>query len=180
MNKIVVLIYCVLNFTCFQKGYACTCDWQGAFLKMANDSEITARVKVVEHLNKIETYDDSIPKQMIVEVLEVLKGSEDRKLIKIWGGIGMSCRPYLSIFSIGSEWILNLEIYDRRQIEKQNIEYSINKCGETFLKVVNKKLQGILFPENESLIKKGGKEIWKYKTQKISLAAFRRELYKTE
>ena len=43
---------------------------------------------------------------MEVEILDIYKGTEERKSVTVWGDPGHLCRPYLSTFKEGGNYII--------------------------------------------------------------------------
>lgn len=162
---------CLLNLFCLGPMLACSCDWEGPFMEMSLESDLAARVKVLEHQKMMEIYEDSIPNAMIVEILEVFKGEEKRKQVKVWGDNGFLCRPYLSMFPIGSEWIVNLHKGEQIIDGAEKEDFSISICGETVLPIKDGQVDGVIFSRN--VIK--GTEGFRVLTQKINLAALKEE-----
>ena len=66
---------------------------------------------------------------MDVAVIEVLKGGEDRREIRVWGDSGALCRPYVTAFPRGTRWIFAL----KRLGEPTARDYAISVCGEYWL-----------------------------------------------
>lgn len=77
---------------------------------------------------------------MTVEIVKKYKGSESRKKIKIWGDDGALCRPYVSIFEIGSYYLIApYSITKDSGIEKAG-DFSFFSCHTDFLLVDRKKM----------------------------------------
>ena len=95
MNRILLFGFLVCIAT---KNFACDCEYQGSFLKMSEHTPLVAMIKVTKYLTFKEIYDVKTPLSMEVELIEVYKGSESRKLVTVWGDNGILCRPYLSEF----------------------------------------------------------------------------------
>jgi hypothetical protein len=68
---------------------------------------------------------------MDVTIVEVLKGTETRRVIRVWGDDGALCRPYVSAFPRGTRWILAL----KRLREPAAQDYVISICGDFWLEV---------------------------------------------
>jgi len=166
MKTLILLLFGLLNAVYSPISPNCSCDWEGPFIEMAKESDLVARIKVLDHQEMMEIYEDSIPNAMIVEVMEVYRGTEQRKEVKIWGDNGFLCRPYINIFPIGSEWILSLQKGEQSIEGEAEDDYSIYICGESGLHAVDGQVKGIIFPGN---VDKLGDGIT-YKTQEISLS----------
>jgi hypothetical protein len=121
---------------------ACSCSWEGPFLKVVTQSEYVIRGMVKEHLNagKGGTRED-----MNVEVLEVLKGNYAGKTIRIKGNYGWLCRPPVTQFPVGTEWILAIN----GPGSKPGVDGgpAISACGQYWLQVVNSKATGNITDE---------------------------------
>ena len=68
---------------------------------------------------------------MDVTIVEVLKGTETRRVIRVWGDDGALCRLYVSAFPRGTHWILAL----KRLREPAAQDYVISICGDVWLEV---------------------------------------------
>src|SRR5688572_19580500 len=98
---------------------ACSCTWSGPLLTVGPRTELIVRAKVL-------SYHASA---MDVEVIEMLKGVSNSRRIRIWGDNGAQCRPYVSRFPIGTEWILAVS----PNLEPESApagDYAISVCGE--------------------------------------------------
>lgn len=69
-------------------SFACDCNYQGAFLKVAPNTKLVALVKVTKYLLYEDIYDKKTPMSMEAEIIETYKGSETRKTVIIWGDNG--------------------------------------------------------------------------------------------
>ncbi len=106
-----------------KSAFACSCMWAGPFSKVAPGKELIVLGEVMDH------YKNS----MDVKVIEVLKGTEDRKSIRIWGDNGALCRPYVSHFPVGTTWLL--AVFPMPEKTPGGREYAISVCGEFWLEV---------------------------------------------
>ena len=115
---------------------ACTCMWGGPFMKVAPASTLVVRGRILRH-----TGDGPVSKtEMDVEVLEVISGRTDKRVITVSGDNGILCRPYVSAFQIGTEWVLALMRAGRNIQDKG--DYAISICGTYWLKVIRGKVSG--------------------------------------
>ncbi|HEO64324.1 MAG TPA: hypothetical protein ENI73_00485, partial [Spirochaetes bacterium] len=98
----------ILILVCSKPLWPCSCDWIGPFLKMVKGSELVVRAKVLKYFPyKVKgNYLDH--KAMDIEIMEILKGEEVKKTIRVWGDDGALCRPYVNEFTIGKTYILAL------------------------------------------------------------------------
>ena len=125
---------------------ACTCAWAGPFTSVAPLADLVLRAKVL-------SYDKN---SMKVSVLEVLRGRESRRTIRIWGDNGAQCSPYVSNFPIGTEWIFavrkNSSGPDRGYFPRYRApedwekagDFRISICGEFWLHVAGSNADGIV------------------------------------
>jgi hypothetical protein len=98
---------------------ACRCIWAGPFTKVALATELVV-------LADVRSYERH---GMDVAVIEVLKGEEDRRTIRVWGDDGALCRPYVATFPRGTRWVFAL------QREPGSGDYAISGCGAFWLAV---------------------------------------------
>lgn len=136
----------VLVLTPIPSAQACTCAWAGPFASVALSADLVVRAKVL-------SYDKN---SMKVSVLEVLRGREWRRTIRIWGDNGAQCSPYVSSFPIGTEWVFAIRKTtsgaERGYFKRENVpgdwkkwgDYRISICGEFWLKVTGPNAIGIV------------------------------------
>jgi hypothetical protein len=98
---------------------ACSCTWGGPFTNVALRSDLIV-------LAEVRSYHRH---SMDVTIVEVLKGSETRRTIRVWGDNGALCRPYVTAFPRGSRWIFAL----RALREPDARDYVISICGDFWL-----------------------------------------------
>jgi len=113
---------------------------------------------------------------MEVEIIEVLKGEENRPSVKVWGDNGMMCRPYLSRFKEGSTWIIAFSKSNEKRghREETSKDYYISFCGEFWLQVIDQSVVGII--ENEEQYKKNNNSDYIPNTETMSLDDFRKKM----
>ena len=118
---------------------ACSCNYQGSFLKVSEQTPLVALVKVTKYLSFKDIYGTKTPMSMEVELIEVYKGKETRKTFIVWGDIGNLCRPYLSTFKEGQYYIIAFDngASGRGHPDEKNTDYSISICGAYWLTVDN-------------------------------------------
>ncbi len=112
---------------------ACSCSWAGPFLRVAGNAPVIVRVRVLDYHGRNREVDLA----MDVEVAEVLRGEVAAKQLRIWGDNGALCRPYVSGFPRGTEWILAIGRLqtDRRDPGAAPGDYFINGCGAYWVRV---------------------------------------------
>jgi len=96
---------------------ACSCMWSGPFTKVALGTDLVVLAEVRSYYRH----------SMDVALVEVLKGGEDRREIRVRGDSGALCRPYVTAFPRGTRWIFALKR------EPGTRDYIISVCGEYWL-----------------------------------------------
>ncbi len=107
---------------------ACRCLWAGPFTKVALGTDLVV-------LAEVRSYDRN---SMDVTVIEVLRGEEERRALRIWGDDGALCRPYVTLFPRGTRWIFALE----RERTPGSRDYAISGCGAFWLEVRGNQAMG--------------------------------------
>jgi hypothetical protein len=147
-------------------AFACTCgSVADPFLKVAPRSVLVVRVKILRH-----TGSGQIKTEMYVKVLETLAGKTTKNVISVSGDTGNLCRPYVSVFPVGTEWVLALHAANKdsglmREADKG--DYAISICGAYWLKVKDGKVIGNVDIDDHER---------KYPSQEITLKDLRRRL----
>jgi hypothetical protein len=116
--------------------FACSCDPNGNFSKVAPKTNLVVLVKINKYLTFQEFENDKIPMSMEVEIIEILKGRIQNKKIIVWGDNGILCRPYLTTFNEGEYYFLALYSTGNmmRQKEEKKTHYFVSVCGEYWMK----------------------------------------------
>jgi len=141
--KIIITIFLL---TISHTIFACDCDSQGNFLKVAPKTKLVALVKVTKYLTFKDIYEEKTPMSMEVEIIEICKGTETRKTVVVWGDIGNLCRPYLSRFDEGKYYVVAFDEGSdgsKGYVHKKEktTDYTISVCGEYWLNAdINKKI----------------------------------------
>ncbi len=144
IKKILLLLIILFFMSLNTNIYACSCEWNGPFFKVAKSTDLVALVKIKNY----GSFSGDMPMSMEVEIIELLKGDDNRKIVKVWGDTGVLCRPYLKWFQSDSIWVLSLfksqsEGYFRHPDEKEG-DYNISGCGEYYMKVKNDTVIGLI------------------------------------
>jgi hypothetical protein len=144
MKKILMILSFLFSISLIEKVNACSCDWIGPFFTVAKGTHLVVLAKIKNY----GSFSGNMPMSMEVEVIELIKGDDTRKIIKVWGDTGILCRPYLSRFQSDSIWVLSLfksrsEGYSRHPEEKEG-DYNISGCGEYYMKVKNDTVIGLI------------------------------------
>ncbi len=164
-------------------AHSCSCGSDGSSLiQLAKKSELVIRGKVLEYnwyqydlqgqryKNKQEP--KGRPLSMTVEVQEVYKGKITSRQVVVWGDNGMICRPYVTQFPIGTEWVFALS----PDSWTKKGEIAISVCGEYALQVQNNRVLMGQRRENQGIMDPviGGNP--KMKPQVVSLPELRKRL----
>jgi hypothetical protein len=122
---------------------ACSCGGAPGFFTASARAEVVVRGKVLSYQSN----------SMEVEVREVFKGATQPAKIRIWGDNGMQCRPYVTQFPIGTEWVFAVS----KEAGTPASDYVISVCGDFWVRAEKDTVEGVLTAKPET----------------ISLAAFR-------
>jgi hypothetical protein len=157
----IILGFSVLLLT--PSAYACSCaDNNHSFIQNAEKAKLVIRGKVLEyHWYKGDKSETRPPLAMTVAVKEVYAGATTSKTIMVWGDNGIICRPYVSQFPVGTEWVLALS----PDSWSKKGELAISSCGEYSLKVNGSNVMGKVID---------GSAKGKGKSQVMSLPSFRK------
>ena len=152
MKKALLITFLVLIST---TGFACSCDWGGNFIRTAKNAELVIKAKVIGrnfHLVKngkvfssIEEvvqetlkseYDNETDfyESIDLEIISVIKGNENRKIIKIFASDGSDCRSGVRGFKIGKTYLLTptLSKYSLWYLpNEKEADYFLWGCSET-------------------------------------------------
>lgn len=138
-----LLIFIILFQT--QVSFACGCTTDGSFLEVSTGAELIAVVEVENYLSFEEMMGEDVPMSMSVKIKNVLKGEESANEIVVWGNNGFMCSPYLSLFDVGTTWVMAFKAAPTEGHKDAKIEdYGISNCGENFLKVENSTVSGLI------------------------------------
>ncbi|MFZ5563624.1 MAG: hypothetical protein ACOZBW_06185 [Thermodesulfobacteriota bacterium] len=123
-------MFCLILAACLLTGAstagACSCQWRGPFLVVAQDAPLVVRGKIIRH------HAGPAP-VMDVWVAEVLKGGLLDSGLAVRMGDGMLCRPSMEGFPPGSEWILAIN----GPGAKPGDGLALSHCGEYWLRIEN-------------------------------------------
>ena len=118
-----------LAIVVFGSAVACECSDAGPFLDVAQSAALIVRGKVVAHVEH----------GLDVQIQDVYRGEESRRVIRVWGDNGRACRPYASRFADESEWVFAVS---RLSAEgalvyggESAADFEIWSCGEYALQV---------------------------------------------
>lgn len=138
MKKILL----TLTVTCIWTiGLPCTCKVEGNFLKMSKNVDLVAVVEVTGYGDSIvvDLGDKDFPtvqrpETIIFNVVKIIKGSDDRKELRVFGDDGQLCRPSIRDFTIGKYHVIGLYKCKNNKRISGVLEtpdyYSISICGQ--------------------------------------------------
>lgn len=151
-GRIVLGAVLLANLSLPSLASACSCTWGGPFSRVALGKELIVLGEVLDH------YKNS----MEVKVIEVIKGTEERRTFRIWGDNGALCRPYVSSFPIGTRWLLAIFALPEKTGEQPAAyregfssrpgkrEYAISVCGDFWLEVRGERAVGRVTVDHHS------------------------------
>jgi hypothetical protein len=132
--------------------YPCSCEWGGNFIVSTKNSPLVVKVKVIETLYHFEdgkTISDKNEREeyvllkeqeyylsIKVEVIQKLKGFEERKTFEIYGSNGFDCRESVGQFEPGKTYIFALHPSSNSEYNAPNEDeddYWIWGCSEHWL-----------------------------------------------
>jgi hypothetical protein len=143
----ILIGFSILLFAPSARGCSCFSDGS-SLVQLAKKSELVIRGKVLEYnwyqYNPLgqrykddrEQKEKGRPLSMTLEVQESYKGKPKSRQIVVWGDNGMICRPYVTQFPIGTEWVFALS--PDSWTEKGELAVSV--CGEYSLQVQNNRV----------------------------------------
>jgi hypothetical protein len=109
---------------------ACSCRFAGPFFTVRANAALIVRATVVRY----------VAHGMDVEVHETFKGAPDARTIRIWGDTGIQCRPYVTAFPVGTEWVFAVG----PSVHDTEVGYVISACGEYAVRVEKDVVSGRL------------------------------------
>jgi len=134
-----IIIVGISIFLLTPSAHACSCSGRRSFVESAEESELVVRGKVISYQwQKDVDQQKARPLAMTVEVEEVYKGKTKLGKITVWGDNGNQCRPYVTRFPIGTDWVLALS----NDSEDSQEELAISVCGEHWLQVQGRNVIG--------------------------------------
>ena len=154
MKKQIFTIILVLVSTL---TFACSCKWGGNFIKSAKHSELIVKAKVIKtfwHFENGKTSNNETDfekyvmntnqefyQSIQVEIIELIKGKEKRKVFEIYGSNGVDCRDSVHQFKIGKIYIFGIFKSQKTEYSQPNEDekdYAIWGCSEKWLEFLPK------------------------------------------
>lgn len=136
------MLFLTINIT-----FACECISSASFLDAAQSVELIVVAKVNKHtkFSKEPSYiynDQKFPIEMELEIIDKIKGEEEKKYISVRGDRGADCLRYIMDFPVKTEWVFAL-VRDKNS-------YAIVSCGDYALKVKNKMVYGSISQKDKA------------------------------
>ena len=149
--------------------FACSCKWGGNFISTSKYSEVIIKAKVIEMLwhfedgetlSSEESYGDYLIKtgkehyqSIRVEVIELIRGKEQRKTFEIYGSDGVDCRESIHLFEIDKIYIFGIYKTEKTEYSQPNEDendYAIGGCSENWLEYLSEtnELKGYIKGKN--------------------------------
>ncbi|KAB1153968.1 hypothetical protein F7018_15910 [Tenacibaculum aiptasiae] len=184
MKKIFVSL--LILFSSF--SYASDCNWGGNFIKASKYSELIVKVRVLDKYyhfednktinqkDKAEFEDYLFEKNqnfyesITVEIIEVIKGREKRKIVEVFGSNGNDFKLSVSGFKKGKYYIFSLHKTVESSYNLPNEgkdDYHIDGCSENYLEYFPESNEVYGFIKGRSDRKKKRKYSYKKLKKKI-------------
>ncbi len=123
MKKVIIISFLTI-FTSFA-SLACSCKFQGPFLKMASESQLVI----------LATVKQTMDYTMSVSVDKVFKG-KSKEIITIIGDRGDQCLESIKKFTVGNTYVFALN--------NQKGKYFLSHCGTYYVSVKDSKVYGMV------------------------------------
>jgi hypothetical protein len=136
LGLLMLLILPAVFFSPIPDALACDCAWKGPFFDVAPLSNLIVRARVAGY----QSEGKEIPAAMDLEVQEVFCGETPATPFRVWGGDGLLCRPNVTEFPVGTEWIFALDGPGAKP--GMSPGRSISICGQYWLRVADGKVSG--------------------------------------
>lgn len=151
MKRKNLLIFCLLLS---KISFACDCEYGGNFIHASTFSELIIKGKVIDKLynfedgkiisksneKEFEEYlfkkDQEFFESIKIEIIELIKGEEKRKVVYIYGTDGVDCRAGVSGFLKGKTYIISLSKTIKSNYNLPNEtenDFHIDGCSENIL-----------------------------------------------
>lgn len=128
-------------FLNYHASIACSCAvWYDNFCESSFDEQFMPNAKLIVKGVKLSNMAHGID----FKIIDVLTGSEQDEIIRIWGDPGHLCRTYTTPFAIGDTFIFTLhelEYFGFDSIEKPG-DYELPGCGLFYLHVNGNNVSG--------------------------------------
>jgi len=153
------IILTLLILTIQLKGSSCDCNWGGSFINSIKNTDIVLIAKVINYDIYKTTNDTTFATVMKIEIIEIitLKDSSfkvndfilKKKFFYVIGNTGNKCRPYISNFPIGTEWLFKLNSAKNNFF---SIDFTISNCATNYVLIDNGIVKGNLFGKNQKFL----------------------------
>lgn len=144
-------------------SFACSCDWGGNFIRTAKNADLVILAKVIGHNFHLEKngkifssieetveetfkseYDNETGfyESIDLEIIELIKGSETRKIIRIFASDGADCRSGVRDFETGKTYLFTptFSKYSLSDMpNEKETDYFLWDCSETSIEYIAEK-----------------------------------------
>jgi hypothetical protein len=128
--------------------HACSCIDGGGFFTIAEKAAWQPGVLIV----RAEVRDHEAH-GMDVKILEVLNGSEEKAVIRVWGDPGFMCRLYTNGFKKGDKLVLILDrIENASYQDERKGDYQLGGCG-TYVVREDQRISGRITSSDQEMAK---------------------------
>ncbi|WP_196887520.1 hypothetical protein [Aureivirga sp. CE67] len=164
-EKIILFIFILISNITF----ACSCDWGGNFIKVAKKSDLVLLVKVINtnfHTSNDKTFSniDEVTEEILkpnnskieywnsvdLEIISILKGKENRKIIRMFGSDGGAfCRGGIRHLKINHMYVISPSLSKNslgKFSNEKDTDYFSWGCAEYIIEYNNesKKVYGLI------------------------------------
>lgn len=122
---------------------ATTCAGQSPFVDIAPRAKLVVQVKVLKHT--LVSGNPGRPRAMVVRVERVFRGSLRLKEITVYGEDGLSARPDIPLFPVGTRWLLPLvQDWTPMEVKHQKTHFALQRCSVGGLVILGDQLYGMI------------------------------------
>ena len=160
MKQTVLILFIILTFNI---SFACSCGKFKTFISASKQSELVIKAKVLGH-NYYNRQQQAISKEQIkdskyfghsitVEVIEIIKGTENRRQFEIYGGIEWEYfyefQEKVNKLETNKIYIFSLlqaSYYHYTQPNENNEDYTFYTCQESYVEYIEEldSVKGVL------------------------------------
>ena len=156
-NLLFTLFYLLFTSVVF----ACDCEYGGNFINASTNSETIVKARIIEHIyhtangKRFTDYEKYFAETMEnefdefygtgesikIEILELIRGIETRKIIDIFNTDGVDCRAQINGFVKNKIYIISIYQPKRTYSKLPNetdTDYAIGGCSENSLEYLSK------------------------------------------
>ncbi|GEM49134.1 hypothetical protein [Deinococcus cellulosilyticus] len=122
---------------------ATTCAGLSPFVDIAPRASLVVQAKVLRHI--LVSGDPGRPTAMVVRVEQVFRGSTKLQEITVYGEDGMTARPDIPLFPVGSHWLFPLvQDWLPMEVNHKKTDFALVRCSVGGLVVLGDQLYGMI------------------------------------